>query len=145
MILQINYNKCIERATTVEPVVGSERSPKPLDPATSMWVYFKGLSEESWWFVKPDTWWSRKKKECQYIFHYFYKIFWILNNYQIISVFKIKSQVKIGIVVKKTFLAQTSAQCQYRYMYDNSFWEDKKMSFYFWKSFSHPKKINYQT
>ena len=47
MNLQINYNKCIERATTVEPVVGSERSPKPLEPATSMWVYFKGLSEES--------------------------------------------------------------------------------------------------
>ena len=46
MNLQINYNKCIERATTVEPVVGSERS-QPLDPATSMWVYFKGLSEES--------------------------------------------------------------------------------------------------
>ena len=46
------YKRCIKRATTVEAVGGWGY--KPLDPATSKWVYFKGFSEETWWSVNPE-------------------------------------------------------------------------------------------
>ena len=48
--------KCIERATTLEAVGDSDSGYTPADPAISKWVYFKGLSEDSWWSVKPEPW-----------------------------------------------------------------------------------------
>ena len=46
------HRKCIESATTLEAVGWSGYL--PCEPATSKWVYFKGLSEDSWWSVKPE-------------------------------------------------------------------------------------------
>ena len=46
-------NKCIDRATTVDAVVGPGR--KPTVSAVSKWEYFNGFSDDNWWFVNPEV------------------------------------------------------------------------------------------
>ena len=67
---QFIYKRCIERATTVEAVGGSGY--KPLDPATSKWVYFKGFSEETWWSVNPEPYRQEHNLSSKVYFTYFF-------------------------------------------------------------------------
>ena len=46
-------NKCMDRATTVDAVVGPGR--KPTVSAVSKWEYFNGFSDDNWWFVNPEV------------------------------------------------------------------------------------------
>ena len=61
----------MERATTVEAVGGSGY--EPLDPATSIWVYFKGFSEESWWSVNPEPYGQEHNS--------FVKVLFLVDNF----------------------------------------------------------------
>ena len=60
--LDFHCKRCMDRATTVDAVVGPGR--KPTVSAVSKWEYFNGFSEVNWWFVNPEVY--KKMKAIYY-------------------------------------------------------------------------------